>query len=78
MKRKNIFFFISREHATRMRNGSRFASFRFEAKNFFCETGLPYSVPDRSDIPQVIAKSVLSSVTGKEFISGVVDTAEVS
>ncbi len=26
--------FFSREHAKRMRNGSRFASFRFEAKTF--------------------------------------------
>ncbi len=33
MKRKNNKFF-SRERAKRMRNGSRFASFRFEAKNF--------------------------------------------
>jgi hypothetical protein len=33
--------FFSRERAKRMRNGSRFASFRFEAKNFFCETGAP-------------------------------------
>jgi hypothetical protein len=31
--KKNIYF--SRERAKRMRNGSRFASFRFEAKNFF-------------------------------------------
>jgi hypothetical protein len=30
--KKNLFF--SRERAKRMRNGSRFASFRFEAKNF--------------------------------------------
>jgi hypothetical protein len=35
--------FFSRERAKRMRNGSRFASFRFEAKIFFfCETGAPY------------------------------------
>jgi hypothetical protein len=34
-KRKKIFF--SRERAKRMRNGSRFASFRFEAKNFFLQ-----------------------------------------
>ena len=33
MKRKNNNFF-SRERAKRMRNGSRFASFRFEAKKF--------------------------------------------
>ncbi len=33
MKRKKINFF-SRERAKRMRNGSRFASFRFEAKQF--------------------------------------------
>jgi hypothetical protein len=32
-----------RERAKRMRNGSRFASFRFEAKHFFGETGAPYS-----------------------------------
>ncbi len=37
--------FFSRERAKRMRNGSRFASFRFEAKSFFGETGAPYSVP---------------------------------
>jgi hypothetical protein len=36
-KRNEMFF--SREHAKRMRNGSRFASFCFETKNFFCETG---------------------------------------
>jgi hypothetical protein len=30
---KKILF--SRERAKRMQNGSRFASFRFEAKNFF-------------------------------------------
>ncbi len=30
-----------RERKNRMRNGSRFASFRFEAKNFFFETGAP-------------------------------------
>ena len=37
MKRKEakIFFCFSRERAKRMRNGSRFASFRFEAKIFF-------------------------------------------
>jgi hypothetical protein len=33
MKRKKNNFF-SRERAKRMRNGSRFASFRFEAKKF--------------------------------------------
>jgi hypothetical protein len=32
---------FSRERAKCMRNGSRFASFRFEAKTFFCETGAP-------------------------------------
>jgi hypothetical protein len=35
-------FSFSRKRAKRMRNGSRFASFRFEAKIFFCETGAPY------------------------------------
>jgi hypothetical protein len=34
-KRSEKNFFFSRERAKRMRNGSRFASFRFEAKNFF-------------------------------------------
>jgi hypothetical protein len=33
MKRK-FFLFFSRERAKRMQNGSRFASFRFEAKKF--------------------------------------------
>jgi hypothetical protein len=33
MKRKFVLFF-SRERSKRMQNGSRFASFRFEAKNF--------------------------------------------
>ncbi len=37
--KKNIYF--SRERVKRMRNGSRFASFRFEGKTFFCETGAP-------------------------------------
>jgi hypothetical protein len=32
---------FSHEHAKTMRNGSRFASFRFEAKFFLCETGAP-------------------------------------
>jgi hypothetical protein len=32
-RKKKLFF--SRERAKRMRNGSRFASFRFEAKKFF-------------------------------------------
>jgi hypothetical protein len=37
-----FFFVFSRERAKHMQNGSRFASFRFEAKHFFCETGAPY------------------------------------
>jgi hypothetical protein len=34
-KKSEKTFFFSRERAKRMRNGSRFASFRFEAKHFF-------------------------------------------
>jgi hypothetical protein len=40
-KKKNFLH----ERAKRMRNGSLFASFRFEAKTFFCKTGAPYSCP---------------------------------
>jgi hypothetical protein len=32
---------FSLEHAKTKRNGFRFASFRFEAKIFLCETGAP-------------------------------------
>jgi predicted AAA+ superfamily ATPase len=37
---KKIFF--SREHAKRVQKGSCFASFRFKAKDFFCETAASY------------------------------------
>jgi hypothetical protein len=40
-ERSETNFSFSGERAKRMRNGSRFASFRFEAKIFFCETGAP-------------------------------------
>ncbi len=38
------FFFFSRECAKHMRNGSRFASFRFEAQNFFLRNFKSYGV----------------------------------
>jgi hypothetical protein len=43
-KRSEKNFFLH-ERVKRMQNGSRFASFCFEAKFFFCETGT-LSVPD--------------------------------
>jgi hypothetical protein len=39
-EKKQKKYFFSLERAKRMRNRSLFASFRFEAKNFFCETSI--------------------------------------
>ncbi len=46
-------FSFSRERAKRMRNGSRFASFRFEAKKFFLR--------NRRTLLQILSPSVLST-----------------